>query len=272
MAKTARTRFDLTLASSVLGRLAARIDERRICLALVFAATQEKHPYDMTALSAAMGLPRATLSRLVEKLIAAGELCTAPDPMDRRRVLLSLTPSGRKVAEEELQFLDSLMADAAVKRLGESAYFIKPVKAEEISRDQAVPFIRELYDWSQSNPDSVPLNFLNRLLIFWPDLERVEKCQVRHWGNKVASGWGSVPNDSIRFEYLISKDSVEYYRMLAQHLSEGMQKPTLHQVQIDWDGPGTTYQRIAIPLSAGGMILSTRYLDFDYDRLLRKPT
>jgi len=51
-------------------------------------------------LTRALRLERSTVSRLVDKLAAQGWVDAAPSPQDARSVLLSLSPAGKRVAEQ----------------------------------------------------------------------------------------------------------------------------------------------------------------------------
>jgi DNA-binding MarR family transcriptional regulator len=54
---------------------------------------------NMSDLSAAVGVDNAHATRAVEKLTALGYVKKTPDEKDRRAYRISLTPSGRKMAE-----------------------------------------------------------------------------------------------------------------------------------------------------------------------------
>jgi DNA-binding MarR family transcriptional regulator len=54
---------------------------------------------NMSDLSAAVGVDNAYATRAVEKLSALGYVRKVPDEQDRRAYRISLTPSGRKIAE-----------------------------------------------------------------------------------------------------------------------------------------------------------------------------
>ncbi len=251
----------LRLAGQLLGRMAGRFDERRLCLALIFTAGQEGRPYDITSLAAAMGLSRASLGRLVAALAAKSEIRTTPDPADRRRVLLSLTPQGRRVAEAELRFMDNLIAETAIKRQAQSAHLIRPVKSQEIGDDQAIPIIRRLSEWSRNGAETIPLDLLDALYVCNPRFDNPSKTVIRHWGRDMRTGGVRAPSPNSVVSDVISADSTDYYRLLAQHWAQGLQSTVMHQIEIDWDTPYKTYQRIIIPHPRFGLFACSRFLD-----------
>ena len=256
-----QSKFNLKLAGTVLGKLATHIDERCICLGLVYLACKEDRPYDLTSLAAMMGVSRATLGRLVERLIAAGELFSKPDPIDRRRVLLSLTAAGLRAAETELQFIDSIMAEAAARRQSDAAHLIKPVKSEIITADQALPIIRKLATWANSAPDVVPMDLLDALYVCAPRLDDPGKTVIRHWGLELKTGGIRSPGSNSAVRDVISTNSADYYHLLAQHWEAGLSGVVMHQVEIDWNAPYKTYQRILIPHPRFGLFACSRFLD-----------
>ncbi len=257
---------DLKAAGRLLGRLTGRFDERLVCLSLVYTAMQEGRPYDITSLAAAMGQSRASLGRLAAALIRSGDLLQQSDPLDRRRVLLLASEAGSRTARRQLGLLDELIAQAARERQEDNAFLISPVKCAEITPDEALPYIRDIYRWAQTGSSDIPAKFLPRIMIMQPALHDPGHCMIYHSGVLAPTGGRPVPN-SFTISEVITPRSDEYYRLLGQHFSDAMNGPTIHQIEIDWDGPGTTYQRIAIPHEEFGMILATRYLDYDYDKL-----
>jgi DNA-binding MarR family transcriptional regulator len=74
---------------------------------------------NMSDLSAAVGVDNAYATRAVEKLSALGYVKKDPDERDRRAYRISLTPSGRKIAERVTktmkQWVETIVAGVSLK-------------------------------------------------------------------------------------------------------------------------------------------------------------
>lgn len=94
---------------------------------LIVASDLASHPDSAVGeIAARTGLPQSAVSTAVARLKEAGAVVTAPDPADRRRLLVRQAdhPSGR-VAEVRATGIDGALADA----LGEEA---GPDQVEEV--------------------------------------------------------------------------------------------------------------------------------------------
>lgn len=68
----------------------------------------ERGPTEMTTLAAETAIPTASASRIVTRMTAAGLVRRSRDRLDRRQVLVELTPKGRRIQAE----VGPLMRDA----------------------------------------------------------------------------------------------------------------------------------------------------------------
>ena len=76
----------------------------------------------LTAAAEHMGLTLPSMSVLVEGLVARKLVARAPDPRDRRRVMLTLTPRGRTLLERTHRAAEAQLAEKlAVLSPGERA-------------------------------------------------------------------------------------------------------------------------------------------------------
>ncbi|MEM1046157.1 MAG: MarR family transcriptional regulator [Pseudomonadota bacterium] len=98
------------------------------------------------------GFPQNTLSRAIHKLVGLGLIDRQADPEDRRRVVLTLTPSGRTLFDEALpQFVDfeQMMLKALTER-----------ECETLSRLMA-KLVHASPDWPDAiDPKPVPTGHL----------------------------------------------------------------------------------------------------------------
>ncbi|MEU8527730.1 MULTISPECIES: MarR family winged helix-turn-helix transcriptional regulator [Streptomyces] len=78
-------------------RLGARLAERGLRLwdMAVLAALSDFGPHVQRDLVVRLGVDASDIAKVVDQLAAAGHVARARDPRDRRRVSVSLTPSGR---------------------------------------------------------------------------------------------------------------------------------------------------------------------------------
>ena len=96
----ARAAADLGGATDVVDEVAAtafgvnRTDLRIIGL------VSESGPLTATALAAAAGLSPAATSTAIQRLVAAGHLSRTVDDRDRRRAVVTLTPSAEELIEQ----------------------------------------------------------------------------------------------------------------------------------------------------------------------------
>lgn len=101
------------LAMAVITGVAPEIDKLGIDSKELFLLNEvDAHPYP-AELSAALAMPRPTITLYVKRLEAAGFLRREIDQGDLRRHRLALTPAGRKAMASGL----SLLSDAFAKRL-----------------------------------------------------------------------------------------------------------------------------------------------------------
>lgn len=245
----------------MLGILSQRLDEEKLCLAMILAGEAEGRPYDITSLAAGLGSSRPTLSRTVGRLTRKGLVRTFPEPADRRRMVLRLTEAGRFAALDELSFVDALIERTASNRVTNTVHLIRPVKSQEIGEEQALPIIRRLAEWARSDAGSIPLDLLDAIYVFEPDMRDVSNSMVRHWGRQVRTGGVPFPASSGRLRDICVREAEDYYRLCGQHFAEGMRRMTIHQIQIDWAPEYKTYQRILIPHPRFGLFACSRFLD-----------
>lgn len=86
----------------------ARVDARKWHYA-VLATLDELGPLSQAELSSRTGIYRSDLVSVINELAARELVDRAPDPGDRRRNVVTLTPPGRR----QLLTLDTLLADVA---------------------------------------------------------------------------------------------------------------------------------------------------------------
>jgi MarR family transcriptional regulator, lower aerobic nicotinate degradation pathway regulator len=110
----------------------ARADARKWHYA-VLASLQEFGPASQAALSRRTGIYRSDLVAVINELAARGLVDRAPDPADRRRNVITMTPQGRR----HLRQLDKLVAAIQDELLA-------PLTPPE--RDQLVRLLTRLLD------------------------------------------------------------------------------------------------------------------------------
>jgi MarR family transcriptional regulator, lower aerobic nicotinate degradation pathway regulator len=110
----------------------ARADARKWHYA-VLASLQEFGPASQAALSRRTGIYRSDLVAVINELAARGLIDRAPDPADRRRNVITMTPQGRR----HLRQLDKLVAAIQDELLA-------PLTQPE--RDQLVRLLTRLLD------------------------------------------------------------------------------------------------------------------------------
>jgi len=76
-------------------------------------------PMSGVALAAEEGLKPQSLTRLVAGLEASGVIERAPDPADRRNLLITITPSGRRALRDAMRERRRWLAEAVADRLSD---------------------------------------------------------------------------------------------------------------------------------------------------------
>lgn len=71
------------------------------------AVLEDGQPLDITQMAACLGVTKAAVSKRVPRLQAKGYVATAADPAHARRVVLTLTEEGRRLAHEAGDHLDT---------------------------------------------------------------------------------------------------------------------------------------------------------------------
>ncbi len=92
------TRLSRAMESDLERRLAAH-GVSRAMWALLWAVHSNGQSTP-SALSSFVGIDRAAVTRHVERLVEMGLLSRAPDPDDRRRIQLALTPRGKRLTRK----------------------------------------------------------------------------------------------------------------------------------------------------------------------------
>ncbi len=77
---------------------------------VLYLSHLEDEPLSVGALAAATDLPKQMVSQVVDTLVTRGYARREPDALDRRRVIVSLTPRGRAAA--------AVAREAAAARVG----------------------------------------------------------------------------------------------------------------------------------------------------------
>ncbi|MFG1694412.1 MarR family winged helix-turn-helix transcriptional regulator [Nonomuraea sp. NPDC049309] len=95
------------IANRIVDQALAQAGARRYHYALL-ATLEEYGPASQAALGRRTGIDRSDVVAAVNELAAQGLLERAPDPDDRRRNIITITPAGRK----RLADLDRLLAAA----------------------------------------------------------------------------------------------------------------------------------------------------------------
>jgi DNA-binding MarR family transcriptional regulator len=94
----------------------------------VLGALRSGDGYTMSDMSAAMGIPPPTLTRIVDKLVDGGFVLRRVDAMDRRRVLVYISARGKN----------------KVRKLNNQESAMKTTLIDELGEETAVQFIRTL--------------------------------------------------------------------------------------------------------------------------------
>ncbi|CAA0108251.1 Uncharacterised protein [Mycolicibacterium vanbaalenii] len=94
----------------------------------VLGALRSGDGFTMSDISAAMGIPPPTLTRIVDKLVEGGFVLRRVDATDRRRVLIYLSVRGK----------------TKVRRLARQEAQVKALLVEEFGEDTAILLIRTL--------------------------------------------------------------------------------------------------------------------------------
>ncbi len=82
----------------LLGPLGRRIELSTV--RVLHAVDQAPTPPSIGTVAATLAIDPSTASRLVDQRVTEGLLSRSPDPDDRRRLVLALTPAGRALLEE----------------------------------------------------------------------------------------------------------------------------------------------------------------------------
>ncbi len=101
----------------------------------------EKGPLSQNLLGREIAVDAATIKGVVDRLSARGLVDVAPDEADARRLAVSLTPSGRQLAEESI----AIAAEV-------SAATLEPVP--EDARDTLLTLLRQLADGNGAHDGS----------------------------------------------------------------------------------------------------------------------
>jgi DNA-binding MarR family transcriptional regulator len=94
-------------AHRLVGERLAALDARGYHFA-VLAALEEYGPASQAALSQRCGIDRSDTVAMVNELVAQELVVRAPDPDDRRRNVITITPEGRR----RLEHLDTVLSEA----------------------------------------------------------------------------------------------------------------------------------------------------------------
>ncbi len=68
----------------------------------ILKALEQDRPLPMGELAARVLVEPATLTKIIDRMTADGLVFRLPDPKDRRKVLISLTPGGERAASDLL--------------------------------------------------------------------------------------------------------------------------------------------------------------------------
>ena len=82
----------------LLGPLGRRIELSTV--RVLHAVDQAPTPPSIGTVAATLAIDPSTASRLVDQRVTEGLLSRSPDPDDRRRLVLTLTPAGRAMLDE----------------------------------------------------------------------------------------------------------------------------------------------------------------------------
>jgi DNA-binding MarR family transcriptional regulator len=77
----------------------------------ILAALEESGPASQAALSQRCGIDRSDIVAMVNELVAQGLVVRAPDPDDRRRNIITMTPAGRQRLDQLDKVLNTIQLD-----------------------------------------------------------------------------------------------------------------------------------------------------------------
>src|SRR5690242_11644053 len=112
----ARLRALTSWQANRVSTIGARMTARRMPLTAradfaVLAALEEYGDLSQADLGRRLGLDRNDVSGIVTRLEAGGHVVRQPDPVDRRRNVVTLTPAGTRYLAEIQQHADLAQAD-----------------------------------------------------------------------------------------------------------------------------------------------------------------
>ncbi len=93
----------------LLGPLGRRIELSTV--RVLHAVDQAPRPPSIGEVAAILTIDPSTASRLVDQRVSDGLLERSPDPEDRRRAVVTLTPSGRALVEEVAASRQRMLAE-----------------------------------------------------------------------------------------------------------------------------------------------------------------
>ncbi|MDN3353398.1 MarR family transcriptional regulator [Actinomadura sp. DC4] len=120
------------VAHRLLAETLSGVDARGHHFALL-AALEEFGPGSQAALSHACGIDRSDTVAMLNELAEQGLVVREPDPGDRRRNIISITPAGRSRLEQ----LDAVLAEV-------QAELLAPLSPRE--REQLVALLGRVFD------------------------------------------------------------------------------------------------------------------------------
>lgn len=100
----------------------------------LLATLHREGPMPGVALAQAEGLQPQSLTRLLARLVADGMIARAPDPADRRNLIISITREGRRALLAAMKARRRWLADALADRLSEGEREILLAAAELMLR------------------------------------------------------------------------------------------------------------------------------------------
>lgn len=252
-------------AAELIRGLAETLDDNLVILSLIYLGEAEARPFDISALAAAMRVPRPTMHRLLSRLELDGKLRITVDDADRRRSVLRLTPKGEKETIAYLGGVDQLVTRATEKtRAKTRAPFVGLRKERKIDPTTALPILRRLYEWAMNDSGNIPLDLLEVIFCITPDFSKFPYSKVGHWGRAMQQGRTGPLGGGMTIARMcdgIGIESSDYFDALERHYQASQNTVTIHEIEIDWASAGSIYQRILIPHPRIGMIGCTRFVD-----------
>jgi len=100
-------------------RVEAPVGEVSTAALGLLATLHREGPMPGVALAQAEGLQPQSLTRLLARLVADGMIARVPDPADRRNLIISITPQGRRALLAAMKARRRWLADALADRLSE---------------------------------------------------------------------------------------------------------------------------------------------------------